>query len=302
MELRHLRYFVKSAELLHFTRAAEALHVSQPTLSQQIRQLETELGAPVFERIGRSVHLTEAGQLFLEHARRALREVEGGRQGIDDLRGLLRGTLRVGVTYCFSVRLVPVIFAEFVQSYPAVHIVVTESTTRGVEQGLINAEFDLGLVFQSSRATVFEAQELFKEDIIVIVSRKHPLAGSKTLRFRDLKDVRLALPSEGFSTRQIADAHFAEAGIRPQIVLETNDVNVLLAVVRSGAAVSVVSRQAVAHLTDVAKIPLQEKGLFRTAALIWPRGTPLTAVGARFVEIATERLTQFHRTQTLQIR
>ena len=292
MELRHLRYFVKSAELLHFTRAAEALHISQPTLSQQIQQLEAELGVPLFERIGRSVYLAEAGELFLEHARRALREVEAGRQGIDDLRGLLRGTLRIGVTYAFSARLMPRILTAFVRRYPAVHIVVTETTTRSVEQGLINTEFDLGLVFQSSRTTVFESEELFKEDIVVVVSRKHPLSGSKMIRFRDLNDVRLALSAEGFSTRQIVNARFAEAGIRPHVVLETNDIDTLLAVVRSGAAATLVSRQAVAHLTDVSKIPLQEKGLFRTAALIWPNGTQLTAAGARFVEMARKRLTR----------
>jgi LysR family cyn operon transcriptional activator len=291
MELRHLRYFVKSAELLHFTRAGEALHISQPTLSLQIQQLEAELGAPLFERIGRRVHLTEAGQLFLEHAREALREVEAGRQGINDLRGLLRGTLRVGVTYAFSTALVPGILTEFVRSYPAVHIVVTEGTTRIVEQGLINAEFDLGLVFRSSRTADFHAKELFNQDVVVVVSRQHPLSGSKTLRFKDLKDIPLALPTEGFSTRQITDARFAEAGIHPKIVLETNDIDALFALVRSGAAATLVSRQAVAHLTDVSKIPLQEKEFFRTAALIWPNGTRLTAAGARFVEMTTNLLT-----------
>ena len=95
MELRHLRHFVAAAEHLHFTRAAEALGVSQPTLSLQIRELERELKVPLFDRIGRSVRLTEAGEVFRRHAIRALREVESGQGAVGDLLGV-RGKLRVG--------------------------------------------------------------------------------------------------------------------------------------------------------------------------------------------------------------
>src|SRR4051812_44212287 len=95
VELRHLRYFLAVADALHFTRAAEALGVAQPTLSLQIRELERELGTPLFDRIGRSVRLTAAGVLFRQHAARALREVEVGRGAVADLQGLRRGTLRV---------------------------------------------------------------------------------------------------------------------------------------------------------------------------------------------------------------
>lgn len=290
MELRHLRYFVKSAEMLHFTRAAESLHVSQPTLSLQNRQLETEVGTTLFQRIGRRVCLTEAGKLLLEHARRALREVENAQHGIDHLNGLLRGTLRIGVTYCFSAYSFPTIVAMFADMYPSVRIKVTQTTTRAIERGLLNSDLDIGVVFQTSKHPAFTARQLFKGDIIVVVSRNHPLAELKSIRFQDLKDVRLALPSDGFSTRQIVNARFARAGISPNILLETNEINVLLAAVRSGRAAAVVSRQAVAHLIDLCKIPFQEKGIMRSANLIWPVETQLSAVGMRFVEIASNIL------------
>src|SRR5215467_12561341 len=168
MELRHLRYFIECAELLHFTRAAEMLHVSQPTLSIQIHSLEEELGAPLFQRVGRNVRLTEAGSLFLDHARRALREVEAGQQAIHDLKGLLRGSLRIGVTYAFSAEMLPTVLAKFVQFYPAMHVIVTEATTRDVEEGLIHGEFDLGMVFQSPNRDDFQSLKLFKEDLYVV--------------------------------------------------------------------------------------------------------------------------------------
>ncbi len=226
----------------------------------------------------------------MEHARRALWEVEGGRQEIDDLKGLLRGTLRIAVTYCFNAGPVPHTLAEFIQAYPGVQIVLTQSTTRGVEEGLINAEFDLGLAFQASPNSLFERKELFEEEIIVVASPDHPLARAKALQFSDLRDVRLALPAQGFSTRQIADAHFARAGIAPQIVLETNDIDVLFAVIKSGAAASIVSMQAAANFKGLCRIPLREQCLSRTASLLWPKGTQLSPIGRRFVEIAIKHL------------
>src|SRR4051794_14806285 len=123
MEIRHLKYFVKSAELLHFTRAAEALHVSQPTLSHQIQQLEDELGTALFERGGRKVLLTEAGKLFLEHALRVLGELEAGQQRLLDLQGRqgpLQGTLRIGVTQLLSSSLLPGILPGFLREHPGV--------------------------------------------------------------------------------------------------------------------------------------------------------------------------------------
>src|SRR5215471_4724612 len=282
MELRHLRYFIECAERLHFTQAAEALHVSQPTLSIQIHDLEEEVGALLFQRVGRAVRLTEAGSLFLDHARRALREVEAGQQAIHDLKGLLRGSLRIGVTYAFSAEMLPTVLAQFVQLYPAIRVIVTEATTRDVEEGLLHGEFDLGMVFQSPNRDEFQALKLFKEDVCVIVSTRHAIAGARSLRIRDLNGVQLALPSPGFSTRQLIDQRFAAARIRPHVVLETNDIDALLAVVRRGAAATLVSRRVVAHLKDVAAIPLKEKGLQRTAALIWPQDHDLIPSAVRF--------------------
>src|SRR5687768_13756450 len=134
MELRHLRYFIKSAELLHFTRAADALHVSQSSLSVQIQQLEKELGTRLFERSERRVYLTSAGELFLSYARRALGEVEAGQQGIQDLNGLLRGTLRIGVTYSFSAEMFPGMLAEFLRRYPSITVFANVASNAGVEE------------------------------------------------------------------------------------------------------------------------------------------------------------------------
>src|ERR1700679_4286318 len=113
MELSHLRYFVRAAELLHFTRAAESLYISQPSLSIYMQQLEEEIGTPLFARVGRNVRLTEAGKLLRTHANKIIHEFEKAQQGIDDLKGLLRGTLRFGSLLAFSGEMVPIWLSTF---------------------------------------------------------------------------------------------------------------------------------------------------------------------------------------------
>src|SRR5690242_6831244 len=113
MELRHLRYFIRAAELLHFTRAAESLYISQPTLSIHIQQLEEELGTPLFARVGRNVRLTEAGELLLIRARQALNELENAGEEIGAIVGLTRGTLRIAGLPSFSSRVLAPWIAAF---------------------------------------------------------------------------------------------------------------------------------------------------------------------------------------------
>jgi LysR family transcriptional regulator, cyn operon transcriptional activator len=287
MELRHLRYFVKSAELLHFTRAADALHVSQPTLSTQIRALERELGSPLFQRVGRTVHLTAAGKLFLASAQRALCQIEAGQQCLDDLKGLLRGTLRIGATAPFGAALLPQVAREFLQLYQGMQIHLMKASTQTIEDGLKSGIFDLGLVYHTgSPSEDFDFREVLKVEIVAAVSQKHSLSKSNILRLQDLEKVPLALPTTDFATRQALDTAFAAGKIKPKIILETNDIEALFEVVRGGIAVTLLPDQVATNAGGVVTIRLAEQGLLQTAAYIWPRDGRLTPAGRRFLELA----------------
>jgi LysR family transcriptional regulator, cyn operon transcriptional activator len=287
LELRHLRYFVKSAELLHFTRAAEALHVSQPTLSTQIQELEKDLGAALFHRVGRAVQLTPAGTLFLSSARRALSQLEAAQQCLDEFKGLLRGTLRIGATAPFGAELLPRIVTEFLRQYPGMQIVLTKAATHAIEEGLKSGLFDLGLVYHSGRSSEdFDFREVLEVNIVVVVSRKHALSKSKLLRLDDLAGIPLALPTADFATRQVVNAAFAAGKIRPKVILETNDVQALFEVVRGGVAATLLPDSVAAHVSGVARIHLAEQRLLQTAAYIWLRGGRLTPAAKRFLELA----------------
>ena len=146
MELRQLRYFIRSAELLNFTEAAHALYISQSTLSQQIKQLEDELGMPLFDRIGKRVRITEAGSLFLPYARQTIADSESGRFVINDLKGIKTGELRIGVTYGLSALLTPVLI-QFSAQYPDVKIIVEFGTSEDLLDKLKSTRVDFLLSF-----------------------------------------------------------------------------------------------------------------------------------------------------------
>jgi LysR family cyn operon transcriptional activator len=285
MELRHLRYFLAVADALHFTRAAEALNVSQPTLSQQIKDLERELGAPLFDRIGRSVRLTAAGELFRSHAVRVLRDVETARGAVADLQGLRRGTLRVGVTHSFSAAFIPKAVAEFRRQYPRVGVMIDKTSGRALEQALVAGQLDLGIAFAPPEAEEVVAETLFEEEVVLIATRVHPLAGQERVTLAELDGLTLVLPNREFATRRLLDDRLREANVHPEITVEMNDIDGLLQIVRLGAGATVLSRLAVTKSRDLALVRIVEPRMARTAALFWRRDTYRTAAAHAFAEI-----------------
>jgi LysR family cyn operon transcriptional activator len=164
MELRHLRYFVSLAEYLSFTRAAERVHVTQSTLSHQIRQLEDEVGQPLFERIGKKVVTTEAGELFLGFAERALKEVDHGIAMLKQQpRGGLTGVVRIGATHTFNIGLIPECVALFLARHPTVRVRVDELAADQIGAKLLSGELDLGISYRPQGASELWFEALYNE-------------------------------------------------------------------------------------------------------------------------------------------
>jgi len=288
MELRHIRYFIRAAEFLHFTRAAESLYVSQPTLSTHVQQLEEELGAPLFERAGRHVRpvrLTEAGHRLLAHLRSALREIDLGKEAVAELRGLVSGTLRFGSTHVFSQRLVATALAAYTARYPEIRIIMKLGTSSDIEQQILEREIDVGLAFLPPDSQEIEYEVLFSDEVVLVVSRQHPLAGTEQLPIRELAGLPLALPGVGFSTRRLVDMHFSQEKILPKIVLEINDIPALLTIVLRGSVGALVSRRAVENLNDFSVIPISGVRLLREAGILKHRETYLSNAVKAFVEL-----------------
>lgn len=250
MELRHLRYFLAVAAAESFTKAAEALHVSQPSLSVQIRDLEEELGTRLFDRLGRTIVLTQAGRLFQDHAERALREVEQAAQLIRELDGAQRGRLVVGTLATVNSYLIPPLVSQFKQRFPAIQLQVHSLPSVEIEAGILSNRLDIGLcllpVSQDRLATI----PLFEERLVLVAPAGHRLTQAR-LRMKDLGGLPLVLMPADYCLRKMVEEECAQARVTTQVVLEMTSPEGILQAVAEGAGLTILPelyvRQRLSH-------------------------------------------------------
>jgi len=290
---RSIRYLLAIAEHGSFTRAAEVLFVSQPTLSQQIKQLEEALGTLLLDRSGRNVRLTEAGEAFLHHARRALGELDAGTRAVQGVRDLSRGSLRLGMTPITEYLTTPLL-DEFNSLYPGISINAIEMSQDDIEAGVIRDDIDVGIAFTNTllteaRSTEIESHVLFIESLSLAVGRGHPLAGTTNpISAADLERESMALLNTNFALRRHFDVHCIEHGITPRIGIESNSVNMIVQAVELGRHVTVLpSSIANAHPGLVPVLLLPELP-HHTITLICHRGSYKSPACLAFGNIAAD--------------
>ncbi|MCD0493245.1 transcriptional regulator CynR [Chromobacterium violaceum] len=257
MLLRHIRYFLAVAEHRHFTRAAEALHVSQPTLSQQIRQLEEALGAELFDRGSRRLRLTDAGEAYQVHARRALRDLDAGRRALHDVATLQRGQLRLAMTPTFTAWLAGPLLARFHRRHPGIALTVREMSQEAMEAGLAEDILDIGIGFAPARTLDVEATPLLDERLALIAGDSHPLAARETvLSLADLEAMPLVLLSADFITRRHVDDYCLRHGIRPTVAVEVNSMGAAVEIIRHGELAGILPAAVAASQPGLAVLAL----------------------------------------------
>lgn len=257
MELRQLRYFVRTAELLNFTEAARQLFVTQSTLSQQIKALETELGVQLFERNSHSVRLTELGEAFLPSARLTLHEADNCITRLNDVQQLSTGELHIGSTHTFSPLLTDTL-GDFMRAYPGVKVTVTCMPMEQLIERLKRQEVDVVLSFKPLEQDAdVETHILFDTRLAVVVSDTHPLAEHRSLCLRDLERMPLALPARGMQARSSFDALVEGRDYRFDVRAEVNDITVLLNLVRSSRLVTFLSQAALVGESGLKSVDLE---------------------------------------------
>lgn len=244
MELHQLRYFLAVARTGSFTRAAELEAVAQPTLSQQIRKLEQELGLPLFERLGRGVRLTPAGQRLLGHAQAVRRELTEARQELEALRDQVAGHLAVGVIPTILPYFLAGRLEQFMRRHPAVEVHVVEDVTDRLMEKLTAGDLDLAVVRLPVRRPHLVCSEILREPLLAALPPGHPLAPLAELEPRDLEGERLLILRDGHCLRSQVLALCRRPAARGQDVLETDQLASITALVASGFGVSVLPAMA----------------------------------------------------------
>lgn len=255
MELRQLRYFVKAAENLSFSDAAKSLNIAQSSLSQQIRQLENELGSPLFIRGPHSIRLTEAGEAILPFALSTLREAEACADRIHDIHKLLTGTLNIGVTHSFSPILTESVIS-FMKMYPAIKLNIVYKQMNELMELLTKHDIDFLLAFKPIQSLPdVESHILFQNALSAIVGVSHPLASRERVTITELQKFDLALPSRGLQARNAFDSIVSDLE-NFKIRIEINEVNTLLKLVRQTGLVTILAEDSIYDVRDVKAIPI----------------------------------------------
>ena len=298
MELRQLRYFVEAARLLHFTRAAKKLRVAQPSLSQQVRALEAELGVRLFDRFGgRGVSLTVAGEAFLGRAERILAEAELAKAEAGEFSGAARGRVTIGALQSLVEIKLPNLLAAFNRRYPGVEVALREETTVQMLGMLAEGELDLALGHTTGVRIPdrIVAETLFEEDLLLVASPEHALAGRAEVSVEELKDETFVCYKKGSGIRAALVQACEDAGFEPRVSFECGTLRGLAA---AGLGVAVVPRSmAECPGLTVAAADLVPP-LTRTVAVFRARGRYLPPPAEAFREFATERLAADKGTRT----
>jgi DNA-binding transcriptional LysR family regulator len=271
MQFQQLQYFVAVAETRHFTRAADLVHVAQPSLSQQIKALERELGADLFLRARGNITLTDAGEALLPLARRILADADTARHEVLELVQLRRGRIRLGATPSLCTGLLPDVLRAFHDRYPGIRLLIEEGGSHDLVRELARGALDLALVVLPlpTPSPALTTVELLREDLVVVSSPEAPAPGrGRTVRISDLEGERLVMFRHGYDLRELTVAACRAEGFEPDFAVEGGEMDAVLGFVRAGLGVAVVPRMVATKSGRGLRVtPLARPGLHRPIAL-----------------------------------
>jgi DNA-binding transcriptional LysR family regulator len=247
MELRHLRTIDAVARHGSFTRAGEELYLAQSAISQQIQRFEAELGIQVFRRTrkaGRSIEVTDEGALVLAHARRVLAEVDDLHDQLEELTGLLRGTIRLGGTYPFGPYDLYGVLAGFRAAHPGVDIHMIEDTAEQMLEMVRTDELDCAFasVDPDAIGDEFAATLVWQEEFVVAAAADHPLAAQPHVTFEQIADEDLITYRDNSALRRRLERALAGRGLEPRIAFICTEMNAVRALASKGLGVAVLPR------------------------------------------------------------
>ncbi len=284
--LRQLKVFESVARHLSFTRAAEELHLTQPTVSMQIKQLTGTVSMPLFEQIGKRIHLTGAGQELYQTCRDVFGSLERFEMNIADRKGMKKGRLRLAVITTAEY-FAPRLLGPFCQHYPGVDVSLQVTNRESILQRLVENLDDLYILGQPPENLDVHSQPFLENPLVVVAPRSHPLAKRKRIPLKQLSEEPFLMREAGSGTRIAAQRLFDEHGVKLNIRMELGSNEAIKQAIAGGLGVSVLSRHTLAlegtsgplTILDVQHFPIQ-----RHWYLVYPAGKQLSVVARTFCD------------------
>jgi LysR family transcriptional regulator, hydrogen peroxide-inducible genes activator len=249
MEIHQLRYFVAVADEGSFSRAAAKVRVAQPSLSQQIRKLEAEVGQPLFDRLPRSVVLTEAGRCLMDYARQILASISDARRCVDELKSEIAGNLAVGAIPTIAPYVLPELVVTFQKHYPQVTLEIVEDVTSGITRRIEAGELDVAIASTCQQTPTLRRESLGAEPLLALLPEGHPMAKKALIELDDLKSQRFLLLHEMHCLSQQVNHLLESRRLRPEIALAGSQLTTIANMVAAAIGVSIVPQMMVKHQT-----------------------------------------------------
>jgi len=284
MDTQLLTAFIEVAESQSFTRAADSLHLSQPAISKRITALEEQIGRPLFDRVGRSISLTDAGRTLLPYARKALQDIEDGRRALSQLSGQVSGRLSIGTSHHIGLHRLPPVLGAFTRDYPQVDLDIHFMDSEVACDAVLAGKLELGIVTLPIQAIPHLQQHaVWPDPLAVVIAADHPLAQRKKPALTDLAGLPAVLPDASTYTHRIVTAALQAQGITPRVRLATNYLETLKMLVAIGLGWSVLPDS----MVDGGLARLQIRGLTmtRTLGLVWHERRTLSGAAQALIAL-----------------
>src|ERR1700683_4017365 len=283
MQIQQLRYVCAVAETGNFSRAAERCQVAQPSLSQQVLKLEEDLGAKLFDRLGRSVRVTEAGRAFIPRARAILEQMDEARSSVAANNADLRGSIAVGVIPTVAPYLMPSYTAAFAKKYPDAKLRIVEETTSVLVEGLRDLSIDVAILALPLRHKELEFFPIRTEPLFAALTKDHPRASAESLTLNDLRGESFVMLRDGHCFRDLSIDTCTRARITPHIAFESGQFSSLLGMVAAGVGVSLVPEMAIDRNVACRYVRLSDPQATRTIVTAVVRGRSFNRVQQAFI-------------------
>ena len=283
MEFQQLRYVCAIAETGSFSRAAERCQVAQPSLSQQVLKLEEDLGAKLFDRLGRSIRVTEAGRAFLPYARSILEQMEAARSSVAARNTDIRGSVAVGAIPTIGPYLLPRYAAAFAKKYPDAKLRIVEETTPILVEGLRDLSIDLAILALPLRHKDLEFYPIRTEPLFAALPKDDPRAAAESLALKNLRGESFVMLRDGHCFRDLSIATCTHARITPNIAFESDQFSSVLGMVAAGVGISLVPEMAIDRDAGCRYVHLSDTRATRTIVAAVLRGRSFNRVQRAFL-------------------
>ena len=293
-DLNKLRTFAVVAEHESYSRAAEELLISQPALSVQVRDLERHYEMALFERAGRGVRLTEAGEVVRGYARRILALAEESGEAVSELQGLHAGLLRLGASTTIGEYLLPAALAAFHHAYPGIRVSVEIANTLRITDRLLHGELHLGLIGEPLQNPGLEVEPYLDDRIILVLPPGHRWAGAR-ITVQDLSLETLIVREQGSATRDVTERALTAAGARMEIEMELGGTEAVKGAVAAGLGVAFVSASTVKQELESGRLStstVRGLNIHRQFQLARRRGRRLSAAEEAFIPLLRSESTR----------